>query len=117
VSSQGLAERNADANGITECNSTRRQVQLHTGAWQLWQICYGPVWGGRRFDGTYFYAAGGYSSVRAIRWLSSIVMTCSQHVDAVAEHPQAAIMAVAVYYPTTNKIYVFGVKTRERHQL
>jgi N-acetylneuraminic acid mutarotase len=60
-------------------------------------------------DGTFFYAAGGYS------FSSGNTLAVFNRYDPVAntwtplpDMPQSAIMAVAVYYPTTNKIYVFG---------
>src|SRR5437870_3363069 len=60
-------------------------------------------------DGTYFYAAGGYS------FSSGNTLAVFNRYDPVAntwsplpDMPQSAIMATAVYYPTTNKIYVFG---------
>jgi len=60
-------------------------------------------------DGTFFYAAGGYSFSQAV------TLAVFNRYDPVAnswtplpDMPQAAIMAVAVYYPPTNKIYVFG---------
>jgi hypothetical protein len=60
-------------------------------------------------DGTFFYAAGGYSFSQAI------TLAVFNRYDPVSnswaplpDMPQAAIMAVAVYYPPTNKIYVFG---------
>jgi N-acetylneuraminic acid mutarotase len=60
-------------------------------------------------DGTFFYAAGGYS------FSSGLTLAVFNRFDPgtntwtpLADMPQAAIEAVAVYYPTTNKIYVFG---------
>jgi N-acetylneuraminic acid mutarotase len=60
-------------------------------------------------DGTFFYAAGGYS------FTSGLTLAVFNRFDPVAntwtplaDMPQAAIEGVAVYYPTTNKIYVFG---------
>ena len=60
-------------------------------------------------NGTYSYHAGGYS------FSSGITLDVLYRYDPVANSwatmapmPQSAIMASAVYYPTTNKIYVFG---------
>jgi N-acetylneuraminic acid mutarotase len=60
-------------------------------------------------DGTFFYSAGGYS------FSTSTTLAVFNRYDPVAntwtplpEMPQAAIMTSAVYYPPTNKIYVFG---------
>ncbi len=60
-------------------------------------------------DGTFFYAAGGYSFS-----LPGTVASFNRY-DPVGnswtplpDMPQSAIMPVAVYYPPTNKIYVFG---------
>jgi hypothetical protein len=60
-------------------------------------------------NGTFFYAAGGYS------FSSGQTLAVFNRFDpvanswtAMASMPQAAIMATAVYYPPTNKIYVFG---------
>ena len=60
-------------------------------------------------NGTFFYAAGGYS------FSSGLTLDVVNRFDPVANSwtamapmPQAAIMATAVYYPPTNKIYVFG---------
>src|SRR5207244_4216048 len=60
-------------------------------------------------DGTYFYLAGGYSAVQGI------TLAVFNRYDPVAntwtslpDMPQAAFMATAVYYPPTNKIYIFG---------
>ena len=60
-------------------------------------------------NGTFFYAAGGYS------FSSGMTLAVVNRFDPVANTwapmmnmPQAAIMGCAAYYPTTNKIYVFG---------
>jgi N-acetylneuraminic acid mutarotase len=60
-------------------------------------------------DGTFFYAAGGYS------FSQGTTLAVFNRFDPVANNwtpltdmPQAAIEALAVYYPPTNKIYVFG---------
>ena len=60
-------------------------------------------------DGTFFYAAGGYS------FSQGNTLAVFNRYDPVAnswtplpDMPQSAIMAVAVYWPTGNKIFVFG---------
>jgi hypothetical protein len=60
-------------------------------------------------DGTFFYAAGGYSFSQAV------TLAVFNRYDPVTnswtplpDMPQAATMALAVYYAPTNKIYVFG---------
>jgi N-acetylneuraminic acid mutarotase len=60
-------------------------------------------------DGTFYYSAGGYS------FSSGNTLAVFNKYDPgsntwtpLTDMPQSAIMAVAVYYPTTNKIYVFG---------
>ena len=60
-------------------------------------------------DGTYVYEAGGYS------FTSGSTLDAFNRYDPVANTwmtltsmPTAAFMASAVYYPSTNKIYVFG---------
>jgi hypothetical protein len=60
-------------------------------------------------DGTYFYAAGGYSfsSGQTLAVLNRFDPVANSW-TAMASMPQAAIMATAVYYPPTNRIYVFG---------
>jgi len=60
-------------------------------------------------NGTFFYAAGGYS------FSSGLTLAVVNRFDPVANTwtpmlnmPQAAALGCAAYYPTTNKIYVFG---------
>jgi N-acetylneuraminic acid mutarotase len=60
-------------------------------------------------DGTFFYAAGGYSfsvpgTVASFNRYDPVANSWTPLPDM----PQSAIMPVAVYYPPTNKIYVFG---------
>src|SRR6266446_386350 len=60
-------------------------------------------------DGAYFYAAGGYSFIQ--RNTLAVFNRYDPGTNTWAplpDMPQAAIVAVAVYYPPTNKIYVFG---------
>jgi N-acetylneuraminic acid mutarotase len=60
-------------------------------------------------DGTNFYAAGGYSfSSGTTLAVVNRYNPGSNTWTPMADMPQSAIMATAVYYPTTNKIYVFG---------
>ena len=60
-------------------------------------------------DGTYAYEAGGYSfssgqTLDTFYRYNGATNTWAT----MTPMPQAAIMASAVYYPPTNKIYVFG---------
>ena len=61
-------------------------------------------------DGTFFYSAGGYSfsqvpgTVAVFNRYDPVANTWTPLPDM----PQSAIMPVAVYYPPTNTIYVFG---------
>ena len=61
-------------------------------------------------DGTFFYAAGGYSFSQ----IPGTVAVFNRYDPAantwtpLPDMPQSAAMPVAVYYPPTNKIYVFG---------
>jgi N-acetylneuraminic acid mutarotase len=60
-------------------------------------------------DGTYFYTAGGYSfanggTLAVVNRYDPVGNTWTP----MAPMPQAAAVATAVYYPPTNKIYVFG---------
>jgi YVTN family beta-propeller protein len=62
-------------------------------------------------DGTYFYAAGGYSwdggTQNALyRWSPDPPPSGTWTI--LASMPQVANVATGVYYPPTNKIYVFG---------
>ena len=72
------------------------------------QTLFGPA---TTTDGTYVYAFGGYHFPEAV---GSTLNTLYRY-DPVANTwttlapmPQPALVASAVYYPTTNKIYVFG---------
>jgi N-acetylneuraminic acid mutarotase len=60
-------------------------------------------------DGTFFYSFGGYS-VTTLTTLDVVYRydAVTNSWDTMASMPQAAIMAAAVYYAPTNKIYVFG---------
>jgi Kelch motif/Galactose oxidase, central domain len=59
-------------------------------------------------DGTYFYSAGGYSfsfgTVNVVNRYDPVSNTWTP----LAPMPTGAAMGTAVYYPPTNKIYVFG---------
>jgi Kelch motif len=60
-------------------------------------------------DGTFFYSAGGYSFTTETTL--DVVFRYDPGTDTwdtMASMPQAVIMPTAVYYPPTNKIYVFG---------
>ena len=60
-------------------------------------------------DGTYFYSAGGFSS--SLFTLLDALYRYNPGTDSwdtMASLPQAVAFGVAVYYPTGNKIYVFG---------
>jgi N-acetylneuraminic acid mutarotase len=60
-------------------------------------------------DGTYFYAAGGFSFSTGDNSDTLYRYNPSTNAwDQMASMPQALAMGTAVYYPTTNKIYVFG---------
>ena len=66
-------------------------------------------------DGTYAYVFGGYnfpedpgSTLDTVYRYNVATDTWTQ----LANMPNAALVASAVYYPTTNKIYVFGGSTR-----
>jgi YVTN family beta-propeller protein len=60
-------------------------------------------------DGTYFYTAGGYSFTQG--GTQAVVSRYDPVTDTwtpMAPMPQPAAVNTAVYYPPTNKIYVFG---------
>jgi hypothetical protein len=60
-------------------------------------------------DGTFYYSAGGYSfSTSTTLDVVYRYNPGADTWDTMASMPQAAIMPTAVYYPPTNKIYVFG---------
>src|ERR1044071_6346296 len=60
-------------------------------------------------DGTFYYSAGGYSfSVPGTVALFNRYDPGTNSWTPLPHMPQAVIMPVAVYYPPTNKIYVFG---------
>src|SRR5262245_1072959 len=61
-------------------------------------------------DGTFYYSAGGYSFSQTPPTLA-VFNRYDPGTDSwspLPDMPQAAIMPTAVYYPSTNKIYVFG---------
>ena len=69
-------------------------------------------------DGTYVYVFGGYhfpaapgSTLNTV-YRYNIATDTWTTLSTSAPMPQAALMASAVYYPPTNKIYVFGGSTR-----
>src|SRR5437667_5506001 len=60
-------------------------------------------------DGAFFYSAGGYSfSTGTTLDVVYRYDPGTDTWDTMVSMPQAAIMPTAVYYPPTNKIYVFG---------
>ena len=66
-------------------------------------------------DGTYAYVFGGYHFPAAPGSTLDTVYRYNLATDTwtqLANMPNAALVASAVYYPTTNKIYVFGGSTR-----
>jgi N-acetylneuraminic acid mutarotase len=99
-----------DASGVVPATWPREPFQCVPGPWQSVANMPIDLYGAAgASDGTYFYAAGGYSFS-----LANTLAVFNRY-DPVAntwtplpDMPQAAIMAVAVYYPPTNKIYVFG---------
>ena len=64
-------------------------------------------------DGTYDYVFGGYSFTPCPRWTPSTATTRRPTLDDAGADAQRAIVAAAVYYPPTNKIYVFGGSDRD----
>src|SRR5437016_7694998 len=98
------------ASGIAPATRPHEPFQCVPGPWQSVTNMPIDLYGAAgASDGTYFYAAGGYSFS-----LSNTLAVFNRY-DPVAntwsplpDMPQSAIMATAVYYPTTNKIYVFG---------
>src|SRR5262245_36751115 len=76
------------------------------------QTLFGPA---TTTDGTYVYAIGGYHFPEAV---GSTLNTLYRYNPAtntwttLAPMPQPSLIASAVYYPPTNKIYVFGGATR-----
>jgi hypothetical protein len=60
-------------------------------------------------DGTFYYSAGGYSfSSGGTQAVVNRYDPVNNTWSSLPDMPQGAIMPVAVYYPPTNKIYVFG---------
>src|SRR4029077_16108222 len=76
------------------------------------QTLFGPA---TTSDGTYVYAFGGYHFPEAIGSTLDTVYRYDPAANTwttLAAMPHPAIVASAVYYPPTNKIYVFGGSTR-----
>ena len=74
--------------------------------------------GGAASDGTYVYVFGGYhfpaapgSTLNTV-YRYNIATDTWATLSTSAPMPQAALMPSAVFYPPTNKIYVFGGSTR-----
>ena len=66
-------------------------------------------------DGTFVYVFGGYNFPEDPGSTLDTVYRYNIQTDTwtqLASMPNAALVASAVYYPTTNKIYVFGGSTR-----
>ena len=63
-------------------------------------------------DGTYAYVFGGYSFTRP-DVDTAIATTRRRHLDDVGSDAAEGVVASAVYYPPTNKIYVFGGSDRD----
>src|SRR5437868_2891773 len=94
--------------------SANFELRLYEGQTRF-DVIYGTVTNGNTSgaagasDGTNFYAAGGYSvssgqTLAVVNRYNPGTNTWTPMMSM----PQAAIMATAVYYPTTNKIFVFG---------
>src|SRR6186997_1436793 len=86
------------------------------GAWQdvapLPQTLFGPA---TTTDGTYIYAFGGYHFPENIGSTLTTVYRYDPTANSwssLADMPQPSLIASAVYYPPTNKIYLFGGATR-----
>src|SRR5262245_10187022 len=76
------------------------------------QTLFGPATAG---DGTYIYAFGGYHFPEAIGSTLDTVYRYDPLANTwttLAPMPHPALLASAVYYPPTNKIYVFGGANR-----
>ena len=76
------------------------------------QTLFGPA---TASDGTYVYAFGGYHFPEAIGSTLDTVYRYDPAANswtALASMPHPALLASAVYYPPTNKIYVFGGANR-----
>jgi N-acetylneuraminic acid mutarotase len=81
-----------------------------SGGWQIRAPLPLDLYGGTAAsNGTYAYVAGGYSFSTS-QTLDTLFRfdPASNTWTTLASMPTAAIMASAVYYPPTNKIYVFG---------
>ena len=90
------------------------------GAWvdvaTLPQTLFGPA---TASDGAYVYAFGGYHFPEAVGSTLDTVYRYDPSANTwttLASMPHPALLASAVYYPPTNKIYVFGGRTGLRIQ-
>src|SRR5205807_9683739 len=65
-------------------------------------------------DGTYIYVFGGYSFT-SVATLDTVYRynIATNAWTTLAPMPQRALVSAAIYYPTTNKIYVFGGSDRD----
>ena len=86
------------------------------GSWQdvapLPQTLFGPA---TTTDGTYIYAFGGYHFPENIGSTLTTVYRYDPTANSwssLADMPQPSLIATAVYYPPTNKVYLFGGATR-----
>src|SRR4051812_40141124 len=91
-------------------------VGIPSGGWldvaTLPQTLFGPA---TASDGTYVYTFGGYHFPENVGSTLDTVYRYDPAANSwttLAPMPQHALIASAVYYPTTNKIYVFGGTTR-----
>ncbi|HMI99543.1 MAG TPA: kelch repeat-containing protein, partial [Gaiellaceae bacterium] len=102
---------------IGQAASKAGSAQLSPGGtWQdvapLPQTLFGPA---TVTDGTYVYAFGGYHFPENVGSTLDVVYRYTPSTDTwttMTPMPQPSLIATAVYYPPTNKIYVFGGATR-----
>ena len=97
-------------------NGSAVRYAAPSGGWQdvapLPQTVFGPA---TASDGTYVYAIGGYHFPEAIGSTLDTVYRYDPTANTwttMTPMPQPSLIASAVYYPPTNKIYVFGGATR-----
>ena len=102
--------------GQTATKGGSAQLSAPGGGWQdvapLPQTLFGPA---TATDGTYVYAIGGYHFPEAVGSTLNTVYRYTPGTNTwttMAPMPQPSLIASAVYYPPTNKIYVFGGATR-----
>ena len=116
ASASGTAGRATATQKTANSTADRSAPSTPLGAWQdvapLPQTLFGPA---TATDGTYAYAFGGYhfpenigSTLNTVYRYDPVANTWTT----LAPMPQPSLIASAVYYPPTNKIYVFGGATR-----